>query len=75
MDEGNWEIGLSGSSIEDLLSGEQASQTLWYLAGYLKGIADCNDIHGDERRMVIEPDGDGSWRVRSSALDPRERDL
>jgi hypothetical protein len=25
--------------------------------------------------MVIEPDGDGSWRVRSSALDPRERDL
>ena len=75
MDEGNWEIGFNGSTIDDLLSGEQASQTLWFLAGYLKGISDSNEIHGDERRMVIEPDGDGSWTLRSSALDPSEPEL
>ncbi len=68
MDNSNWEIGFSSSNIDELLSGERAAMTLWFLAGYLKGLSDGNDLHSDERRMVLEPDGDGSWRLRSRVL-------
>lgn len=68
MDNGNWEIGVGRGGLEELLSGESAAMTLWFLAGYLKGLTDGNDLGGDVLRMVLEPDGDGSWRLRSSAL-------
>ena len=68
MDNSNWEIGFSSTNIDELLSGERAAMTLWFLAGYLKGLSDGNDLHCDERRMVLEPDGDGSWRLRSRVI-------
>ena len=34
---GNWEIGFNSGNLDDLLSGEKAAMTLWFLAGYLKG--------------------------------------
>ena len=66
---GNWEIGFNSGNLDDLLSGEKAAMTLWFLAGYLKGLTDGGDLHSGDRRMVLEPDGDGSWRLRSTAAD------
>jgi hypothetical protein len=64
---GSWEIGFNSGNLDDLLSGEKAAMTLWFLAGYLKGLSDGGDLHSGDRRMVLEPDGDGSWRLRSTA--------
>jgi hypothetical protein len=69
MDNGNWEIGFNSVNIDDLLSGEQAAMTLWFLAGYLKGLADGGELSSGERRMMLEPDGEGSWRLHSNAAD------
>jgi hypothetical protein len=63
----NWEIGFNSGNLDDLLSGEGAAMTLWFLAGYLKGLTDGGDLHSSDRRMVLEPDGDGTWRLRSTA--------
>jgi hypothetical protein len=69
MNSGNWQIGVSGESLDQLLSGEQAGMSLWFLAGYVKGITDSQALLRGERRMVIEPDGDQGWRLRSDAVD------
>ena len=69
MDNANWEIGVSADSLDQLFSGEQAGMTLWFLAGYVKGITDSHALHQGERRMVLEPDGDQGWRLRSAAVD------
>jgi hypothetical protein len=69
MNSGNWEIGVSGESLDQLLSGEQAGMSLWFLAGYVKGITDSQALLRGERRMVLEPDGDQGWRLRSDAVD------
>lgn len=69
MNSGNWEIGVSGESLDQLLSGEQAGMSLWFLAGYVKGITDSQALLRGERRMVIEPDGDQGWRLRCDAVD------
>jgi hypothetical protein len=69
MNSGNWEIGVSGESLDQLLSGEQAGMSLWFLAGYVKGITDSQSLLRGERRMVIEPDGDQGWRLRSDVVD------
>ena len=68
MDNTNWEIGVSADSVEDLLSGEQAAMTLWFLAGYVKGISDSHALQQGERTMVLEPDGQQGWRLRSSPV-------
>ena len=73
MKDGNWEIGFGSGSLDELLSGESSARTLWFLAGYLKGLTDRGELQSDElqngeRRMVLEPDGDGSWRLRSMAM-------
>lgn len=72
MDSSNWEIGFSSSRLDELLSGEEAAMTLWFLAGYLKGLTDGGDLHSGDRRMVLEPDGDGSWRLRSHGMESVE---
>lgn len=72
MDNGNWEIGFSAESLEELLSGEEAGTTLWFLAGYAKGLADSQAIQNGERRMVLEADGAHGWRLRSSVVDAGE---
>lgn len=69
MDNGNWEIGFNSVNIDDLLSGEKAAMTLWFLAGYLKGLTDGGELSSGERRMVLEPDGEGSWRLHANAAD------
>ena len=69
MNNGNWEIGVSAESLDQLLSGEQAGMTLWFLAGYVKGITDSHALLRGERLMVIEPDGDQGWRLRSDVAD------
>jgi hypothetical protein len=69
MNNGNWEIGVSAESLDQLLSGEQAGMTLWFLAGYVKGITDSHALQRGERLMVLEPDGDQGWRLRSSAVE------
>lgn len=68
MNDGNWEIGFSSDNVDELLSGESSAMTLWFLAGYLKGLTDGGELQNGVRRMVLEPDGDGSWRLRSSAI-------
>ena len=68
MDNGNWEVGFGSDNLDELLSGESSAMTLWFLAGYLKGLSDGGDLSSGERRMVLEPDGDGSWRLRSHAI-------
>ena len=68
MDDGNWEIGLSGESLEDLLNSETAGMNLWFLAGYLKGLSDGGAVQAGERQMLLEPNGDQGWRLRSSAI-------
>ena len=70
MDHGNWEIGLNATNFDDLFSGERAAMTLWFLAGYLKGLTDGGELHSGERRVVLEPDGDDSWRLRCKRNDP-----
>lgn len=69
MENGNWEIGVSGDNLDELFNGEQAGMTLWFLAGYLKGVTDSNAMQTDGRRLVLEPDGDQGWRLRSSIKD------
>jgi hypothetical protein len=44
MDHGNWEIGCNADNLDDLLSGEHAAMTLWFLAGYLKGMSDSHTL-------------------------------
>ena len=58
MDHGNWEIGFNSANLDALLGGEQAAMTLWFLAGYLQGLADGNDLHSDDLRMVLKADGE-----------------
>jgi hypothetical protein len=38
--------------------------TLWFMAGYLKGLTDSSALHSGERQMVLEADGDQGWRLR-----------
>jgi hypothetical protein len=66
----NWEVGIHADSLDDLLCGESAPMTLWFLAGYLKGLSDGGDIHSGERRMTLEPDSGGGWRLTSRADQP-----
>lgn len=73
MDNGNWEIGFSSNNLDELLSGEKAAMTLWFLAGYLKGITDSTELHSGERRMTLEANGDGGWQVRSTGLAGEQR--
>ena len=68
MNDGNWEIGFGSDNLDDLLSGESAAMSLWFLAGYLKGLSDGGELQSGDRRMVLEPDGDGSWHLRSTAI-------
>jgi hypothetical protein len=68
MENSNWEIGINADTLDDLLAGQTAPMTLWFLAGYLKGLSDGGDLQAGDQRMTIEPDGDGSWRLRSSAV-------
>jgi hypothetical protein len=69
MNNGNWEIGVTAESLDQLLSGEQAGMNLWFLAGYVKGITDSQALQRGERLMVLEPDGDQGWRLRSAAVE------
>ena len=68
MDDGNWEIGLSGETLEDLLNSEATGMSLWFLAGYLKGLSDGGAVQAGERQMLLEPDGHQGWRLRSTAI-------
>ena len=68
MNDGNWEIGFGSDNVDELLCGESSAMTLWFLAGYLKGLTDGGELQNGVRRMVLEPDGDGSWRLRSSEI-------
>ena len=68
MKDGNWEIGFDSGSLDELLSGESSAMTLWFLAGYLKGLSDGGELQNGVRRMVLEPDGDGSWQLRSRVI-------
>jgi hypothetical protein len=65
----NWEIGVSVDSLDALFSGEQAGLNLWFLAGYLKGVIDSQALQGGERHIVLEPDGERSWRLRWDAVE------
>jgi hypothetical protein len=69
MTNGNWEIGFGANDLDDLLSGETAGMTLWFLAGYLKGISDSHELHNGMRRMTLEPREDGSWQLHSKQVD------
>jgi hypothetical protein len=72
MDNANWEIGINSDSLDDLLAGQTAPMTLWFLAGYLKGLSDGGDLQAGDQRMTIEPDGDGRWRLRATAVAQHE---
>jgi hypothetical protein len=67
MENTNWEIGINADTLDDLLAGQTAPMTLWFLAGYLKGLSDGGDLQAGDQRMTIEPDGDGSWRLEGDA--------
>lgn len=41
----SWEIGLSDRHLDVLLSGRHAGKTLWFLAGYVRGLADSQSLH------------------------------
>lgn len=69
MDNGNWEIGFNAVNVDDLLNGERAAMTLWFLAGYLKGLTDGGELHRGDQQLVLEPDGEGSWRLCSHAME------
>ena len=69
MDNANWQIGVSADSLDQLLSGEQAGLNLWFLAGYVKGISDSQALQIGNRQIVLEPDGERSWRLRCDAVD------
>ncbi|MFM2080579.1 MAG: hypothetical protein RLZZ219_1261 [Cyanobacteriota bacterium] len=69
MDSGNWEIGVSADSLDELFSGDMAGMTLWYLAGYLRGVSDSHAIQGEGRGLVLEPDGEQGWRLRRAMAD------
>jgi len=64
MEHDHWEIGLRGEALDDLLTSEKAGMTLWFMAGYLKGLTDSSALHSGERQMVLEADGDHGWRLR-----------
>ena len=66
MQIGDWEIGVSSEKLDELFSGEQAGMTLWFMAGYLKGLSDGTAVQNGERQLVLEPDGEQGWRLRSS---------
>jgi hypothetical protein len=56
MDNANWEIGVSADSLEELLCGEQAGMTLWFLAGYAKGLSDSYAWQQGERLSSTQVD-------------------
>jgi hypothetical protein len=64
-----WEIGVSADSLDELFSGEQAGMNLWFLAGYVKGLVDGSALLKGESHLVLEPVGEGSWRLRCSAAE------
>ena len=66
MDNTDWEVGFRGLEFDELLNNDQAATTLWFLAGYLKGISDCNGLRDGERCMVHEPDGKPGWSLSTS---------
>lgn len=75
MQIGDWEIGVNSEKLDELFSGEQAGMTLWFMAGYLKGLSDSSAVQNGERQLVLEPDGDQGWRLRSSQTPaPPQRD-
>jgi hypothetical protein len=47
MDNGHWEIGVCTETLDDLLTGAEAGNQLWFLAGYLKGFSDSQSFSGD----------------------------
>lgn len=68
MNDGEWEIGFDCGSLDALLSGESSAMTLWFLAGYLKGLSDGGELQNGVRRLVLEPAEDGSWHLRSRVI-------
>lgn len=72
MENGHWEIGFNAESLENLLSGEGAGMSLWFLAGYLKGLSDGDQIQSGKAQITLEPDGEGSWRLKSRASQPEQ---
>lgn len=68
MTAGDWEVGFKGQSLEELLNGDDAAQTLWFLAGYLKGMSDGSEMHAGVRQMLFEVTGENSWRLQSKAI-------
>lgn len=70
MQIGDWEIGVNSEKLDELFSGEQAGMTLLFMAGYLKGLSDSTAVQNGERQLVLEPDGDQGWRLRSSQTPP-----
>ena len=71
MQIGDWEIGVSSETLDELFKGERAGMTLWFMAGYLKGLSEGAAIHNGDRQLVLEPDGDQGWRLRSSHAAPQ----
>ena len=70
MQIGDWEIGMTNERLDELFSGKQDGMSLWFMAGYLKGLTDSTAIQNGERQLVLEPDGEQGWRLRSSQADP-----
>ena len=68
MKDSNWEIGFDSCNLDELLSGESSAMTLWFLAGYIKGLSDGGALQNGVRRMLLEPDTDGSWQLHSSVI-------
>ena len=71
MQIGDWEIGVSSEKLDELFSGEQADMTLWFMAGYLKGLTEGTALQNGERELLLEPDGERGWRLRSSQPEPQ----
>ena len=71
MQIGDWEIGVSSEKLDELFSGEQAGMTLWYMAGYLKGLTEGTALQNGERELLLEPDGERGWRLRSAQPEPQ----
>lgn len=71
MQIGDWEIGVSSEKLDELFNGEQAAMTLWFMAGYLKGLSEGTAIQNGERELLLESDGEQGWRLRSFQQDPQ----
>ncbi|MFM7312723.1 MAG: hypothetical protein ACKO0M_06090 [Cyanobium sp.] len=57
MDSGNWQIGCREDSLDDLLGDVTSACSLWFLAGYLKGLREGGLLEGDMPSVLLEPDG------------------